>query len=91
MTKIYHIYKIKKGNEEIDEDVPYSFFIDQDEILNTLEETLDTKIYKNVEKITEIIYQPQALFKVRAVTRCSSTMEGHTESVISVAFSPDGK
>jgi ribosome assembly protein 4 len=71
--------------------VPYSFFIDQDEILNTLEETLDTKIYKNVEKITEIIYQPQALFKVRAVTRCSSTMEGHTESVISVAFSPDGK
>ena len=29
--------------------------------------------------------------RVRSVTRCSSTIEGHTEAVISVAFSPDGK
>ncbi|XP_010724894.1 notchless protein homolog 1-like [Meleagris gallopavo] len=37
------------------------------------------------------IYQPQAVFRVRAVTRCTSSLEGHTEAVISVAFSPTGK
>jgi len=95
--------------------VPYSFFVDDHEILGTLEEVTNLEKEKNFEKITEIVYQPQALFKlvnffvlkftlelifevtfylsirVRSVTRCSSTIEGHTEAVISVAFSPDGK
>lgn len=53
----------KKANEEVDEDVPYSFFLDNDEILNTLDEAIESRLDKNVEKITEIIYQPQALFK----------------------------
>lgn len=90
LEKICHAL-MSTSNQEVDEDVPYSFFLDNDEILNTLDEALESRPDKSVEKITEIIYQPQALFKVRAVTRCSSTMEGHTESVISVAFSPDGK
>ncbi|KAI9013067.1 WD40-repeat-containing domain protein [Gaertneriomyces semiglobifer] len=38
-----------------------------------------------------ILYRPQAVFRVRAVTRCSSSLTGHTEAVLSVAFSPDGK
>ena len=28
---------------------------------------------------------------MRAVTRCTSSLEGHTEAICSVAFSPDGK
>ena len=28
------------------------------------------------EKVLEIVYRPQALFRVRAVTRCSSSMPG---------------
>ena len=28
---------------------------------------------------------------MRAVTRCTSSMEGHSEAICSVAFSPDGK
>ena len=43
------------------------------------------------EKVLDIIYQPQAIFRVRAVTRCTSSLEGHSEAVISVAFSPTGK
>ena len=60
----------------------------------------------------EIVYRPQALFRVRAVTRCTSSIPGngiivaivmvvmatlwlysigHTEAVISVQFSPDGR
>jgi ribosome assembly protein 4 len=38
-----------------------------------------------------LVYKPEAMFRIRPVTRASSTLEGHTEAVLSVAFSPDGK
>lgn len=31
------------------------------------------------------------MFRIRPITRASSTLEGHTEAVLNVAFSPDGK
>ena len=31
------------------------------------------------EKLLEIMYRPQALFRVKAVTRCSSSMPGTTK------------
>ena len=37
-----------------------------------------------------IVYQPQAIFRVRAVSRCTSTLAGHTEAILSCSFSPDG-
>ena len=43
------------------------------ENLSTLLE--DEKI--ETEKTLEIVYQPQAVFKVRAVTRCTSTIPGN--------------
>ncbi|XP_037071764.1 notchless protein homolog 1-like, partial [Pollicipes pollicipes] len=43
------------------------------------------------EKVLDIIYQPQAVFRVRAVTRCTSSIPGHAEPVISASFSPDGR
>jgi ribosome assembly protein 4 len=45
---------------------------------------------KSTETKFNITYQPQAVFKVRTVTRCSSSLNGHTEAVLSVSFSPDG-
>ena len=42
------------------------------------------------ENIT-IAYQPLSVFKVRPVTRCIETMVGHTDAVIQLAYSPDGK
>ncbi|XP_063968015.1 notchless protein homolog 1-like isoform X1 [Lytechinus pictus] len=70
--------------------VPYAFYVDEKEITSTLSESL-SKEDQETEQVLSIIYQPQALFKVRAVTRCTSTIEGHAEAVISVAFSPDGR
>lgn len=49
----------------------------------------DLKI--ETEQILPVVYQPLAVFKVRAVTRCTSSLEGHSEAVISTAFSPTGK
>jgi ribosome assembly protein 4 len=31
------------------------------------------------------------MFRITPITRASSTLEGHTEAVLNVAFSPDGK
>jgi ribosome assembly protein 4 len=38
-----------------------------------------------------ITYQPDSLFTVRPVTRISSSLEGHKEAILDVAFSPNGR
>ncbi len=43
------------------------------------------------EMVIEVTYRPQAVFRVRALTRCSASLDGHSEAVLVVAFSPDGK
>lgn len=74
---------------QTEEAIPYSFFVNDHEIIGSLKDALGD-IDIETEKTVDIIYQPQAVFKVQAVTRCTSTIEGHAEAVISVAFSPTG-
>ena len=45
----------------------------------------------SVEAALHIVYQPQAVFRVRPVSRCTASMPGHAEAVLSVNFSPDGR
>ncbi|EFO25997.1 WD-repeat protein HUSSY-07 [Loa loa] len=45
----------------------------------------------DVEKSIELLYYPEAVFRVRPVTRCTSSLPGHGEPVISVQFSPNGR
>ncbi|VDM64779.1 unnamed protein product [Angiostrongylus costaricensis] len=72
-----------------DDPVPISFFTEHGvEIVESIEKSID-KI--DLEKTLCLIYQPQAVFRVQPVTRCSSSMPGHGEPVISAQFSPDGK
>lgn len=35
-----------------------------------------------------LLYTPQAVFRVRAVTRCTASMNGHDGTIISAQFSP---
>ncbi|KAF6095817.1 notchless-like protein 1 [Phyllostomus discolor] len=70
--------------------LPLAFYVHDAEIVSSLGKTLELQAVET-EKVLDIIYQPQAIFKVRAVTRCTSSLEGHSEAVISVAFSPTGK
>lgn len=45
----------------------------------------------SVERVLRVSYRPQAVFRVRSVTRCTASLPGHAEAVLAVAFSPDGK
>ncbi|GCC18073.1 hypothetical protein chiPu_0017786 [Chiloscyllium punctatum] len=73
-----------------DDPPPLAFFVLETEIVTSLEKTLQEQKVET-ENVIDIIYQPQAVFRVRAVTRCTSSLEGHAEAVISVAFSPTGR
>uniref|UniRef100_A0A287A8X1 Notchless protein homolog 1 n=1 Tax=Sus scrofa TaxID=9823 RepID=A0A287A8X1_PIG len=65
--------------------LPLAFYVHDAEIISSLGKTLESQAVET-EKVLDIIYQPQAVFRVRAVTRCTSSLEGHSEAVISVAF-----
>jgi ribosome assembly protein 4 len=67
-----------------------SLMADQEEITDSLEKAVTASGVSTEESI-KIIYVPQAVFRVQAVTRCHATLEGHTEAVLAVAFSPDSQ
>lgn len=50
--------------------MPYAFFVDDKEITGNLDECLDGKTI-STELVVDIIYQEQAVFKVRPITRCT--------------------
>ncbi|KAK8925982.1 hypothetical protein KSP39_PZI018655 [Platanthera zijinensis] len=73
-----------------EERLPYAFYISDEELVVQLGTYLQTNKV-TVEKVLQIVYQPQAIFRIRPVSRCSATISGHTEAVLSVAFSPDSR
>ncbi len=52
------------------------FSVDNKEITNTLYKDIIQGLRKSTEDVLTIVYQPQAIFRVRAVTRCTSTLSG---------------
>lgn len=48
------------------------------EIVGTLGESIKEHNI-SAETVVKIVYQPQATFRVIAVTRCTGTLAGHTE------------
>ncbi|RKP38942.1 WD40-repeat-containing domain protein [Dimargaris cristalligena] len=75
---------------QADEPHPYAFYVDEAEIVHTLQQDVLQRQQRSTEDSLTIVYQPQALFRVRPVTRCSASLTGHTEAVLQVSFSPDG-
>jgi len=68
---------------------PYSFFIDDRELGGELGAHL-RQFKVSMEAVT-IKYRPQAFFKTRPLTRSSATIPGHTDAVLDIKFSPDGR
>jgi ribosome assembly protein 4 len=83
------LFKQQSSDKDSHEHIPYSFYVNDTEIIDNLSLTL--QLFKHsTETQVDIVYRPQAIFRIRSVTRCSSSMAGHTEAILSVAFSPDG-
>ena len=75
---------------ENDERLPYSFYLNNQEISEALQ-TIVRSQKLSPEDVLPIVYRPQAVFRVNAVARCSSSLPGHTEAVLHVSFSSDGR
>ena len=68
----------------------YQFFLGDFEVRQSIQEALERNEDLNAEMVLPVTYKPEAMFAIRPITRASATLEGHTEAVLSVAFSPDG-
>jgi ribosome assembly protein 4 len=92
---------INDDNDHTESKVPYSFYaklkrengvIDEIEITSTILDFF--KQYHDListEITLQLTYQPLAVFKVRPITRCTATMPGHTEAILHLSYSPDGR
>jgi ribosome assembly protein 4 len=70
-----------------DEPVPYSFYVDGDQIVDDMSSLTSTQ---STEKVLKILYRPEAAFGVRAVSYCSATLPGHSHTILCIAFSNTG-
>lgn len=75
---------------ENEEPLPYAFLLTETrtEVIKSLTLAL-SGAELSAEKLLSITYQPQSVFRVRAVTRCTASLPGHAEAVLSSAFAPD--
>lgn len=73
-----------------DDTLPYSFLVNDAEVTESVAHSLAEHGLSR-ETTLQIVFQPQAVFRVRSVTRCGATLPGHDEAVLSVHFSPNGQ
>lgn len=72
-----------------DEPLPYTFSLpDNTDISTNLYSDIYEKKRHSTEDILTILYTPQAIFRVKAVTRCTSTLPGHGGSILTAQFAP---
>jgi ribosome assembly protein 4 len=75
--------------------VPYSFYASVREDADTEMETnlhdLITRHKLGTEDTLQLTYQPLSVFRVRPVSRCTDTLQGHTEAVLHVSYAPHGQ
>ncbi len=96
-TQLHELLNTLLQNEE---ELPYTFLVEgKSEIKSSIRETLllnvdefskDRKQISTQEEPLKIVFYPQAIFRVRPVTRCTASLPGHSEAVLAIAFSPDG-
>ena len=86
----YSTSSSKKHEEDEETLCPYSLIVNGVEIIEGISKDLPTASVES-EEILRIEYIPQAVFRVRPISRCTSSLAGHTEAIVCVAFSPDGR
>ena len=68
----------------------YQFYINDIQIKTNLKETLQKIKDFSSETTYKIVYCPESLFRVKPLTRGGTVLEGHSDSILTVQFSPDG-
>lgn len=93
------IHSLLGGENDDNKRVPYAFYAkvirngveDDIELTDTIRHLLESNDVISTENILCLTYQPLAIFRVRPITRCTDTLPGHTEAVLHVSYSPDGR
>ena len=78
------------GYNEQDEPVPYRFKVGDIELQRTLLDDVLAPLQKSAEETVQITYLPQAVFRVKTVSRCASAMSGHEEAVLACHYNATG-
>ena len=79
------------GGEEAASTTPTRININnslQEDVLNT---DVAKKLGISEESSLTVVFEPQAVFRVRAVHRCTSTLSGHASPILCCSFSPSGQ
>lgn len=75
--------------------IPYTFYAsvreDADTEIQTNLRDLIAKHKLGTEDTLQLTYQPLSVFRVRPVSRCTDTLQGHTEAVLHVSYAPHGQ
>ncbi|KAJ5623892.1 Ribosome assembly protein 4 [Penicillium lagena] len=81
--------------QDDDERVPYRFTYQSDtkegqtiDILANLYHSLLQPGLKTTEDTIPLYFTPQAVFRVKAVSRCAASIAGHGEAILATSFSP---
>ena len=91
--------KKKKKKKEQQLRTPYTFYTkiqrddgttDEIELTSTLAALIQSEAV-STEDVLQLTYHPLAAYRVRPVTRCTDTLPGHTEAILHVSYSPDGR
>eukprot|EP00629_Pelagomonadales_sp_RCC1024_P003240 CAMPEP_0119295468 /NCGR_PEP_ID=MMETSP1329-20130426/49792_1 /TAXON_ID=114041 /ORGANISM="Genus nov. species nov., Strain RCC1024" /LENGTH=506 /DNA_ID=CAMNT_0007296381 /DNA_START=165 /DNA_END=1682 /DNA_ORIENTATION=+ len=86
------VHKLRNKDESDEPRNPYAFYESSAGIEGTLADYAASKgLAFSEEQAMTIVYEPLAVFRVRRVSRCAETMPGHTDAVLHVRFSPDGR
>lgn len=75
---------------DVEKTRPYAFFVNDSEIGDSLRQTAQ-ELGLSTEHVMKVKYQPLSQFRVRPVTRCTASLPGHSDAILHVHFSPDGK
>ena len=71
-----------------DSDQKYEFFVEGIQVTGKLSAVLK-QLQISSEDVVTIKFQPQSIFRIAAVTRCTSSLPGHTDAITCAQFSPD--
>ena len=67
----------------------YLFYMDGIQITSDLRKACQEAAL-SYESVIPLTVHPQSLYRVSPATRATSCLEGHTESILAVQYSPDG-